>query len=571
MEETIKKWYELPMGLEDVRSSIRANIRTAARSFVAIGFYLKRAREDRLYEEAGFSSVWDFAREEFGISRSTATRYMAVNDRFSADGNSPNLAAEYQAYNQSQLIEMVTMTGEQLEQVTPDMTVRELREMKQEDTVEPEETQIVGQMEISDFPEYMPEPAESASLPEIVVPAIEIPLSDLAAVTAEEPEDSPEVCATSHTEIGVCLYRSGFACSLKEEAKRNQGTGEDCSNHCCWDCIKRENCKIECVASETRSLEPESMVKNEIKPEIRRQYCRAFARKLIITFKDWFLEDFHGRVTDVCNSEVELKKRFTGTWYFPDPVTDGVAHINLFTDYVQIWNRDGQCLGNAEWFYLCAAIQAMWNVIAMENAAKAQQNEPECCENSSEEDTPTPDTEPEEPIEYDRKTLQQMIKDVEEALEHMRDYWIQNQPYTYAKYAMQLQAYKNLLADMDKVDREPEEPEQPPLPLMKNNDQRKEWLRNYQSWGLWYADEHIGARYYKYDFDNGARLIVEEYDMCSPYSGSLTSSYLHLVDGPEPPKHPGYGCGKWTRHETYSRYPNSETELVEFLKEIQKD
>lgn len=74
MEETIKKWYELPMGLEDVRSSIRANIRTAARSFVAIGFYLKRAREDRLYEEAGFSSVWDFAREEFGISRSTATR-----------------------------------------------------------------------------------------------------------------------------------------------------------------------------------------------------------------------------------------------------------------------------------------------------------------------------------------------------------------------------------------------------------------------------------------------------------------------------------------------------------------
>ena len=515
MEETIKKWYELPMGLEDVRSSIRANIRTAARSFVAIGFYLKRAREDRLYEEAGFSSVWDFAREEFGISRSTATRYMAVNDRFSADGNSPNLATEYQAYSQSQLIEMVTMTGEQLEQVTPDMTVRELREMKQEDTVEPEETQIVGQMEISDFPEYMPEPAESDNLPEIVVPAIEIPLSDLAAVTAEEPEDSPEVCATSHTET-------------------------------------------------------EPKIKNPIEPEIRRQYCEAFARKLITEFKDWFLKDFHGRVTDVCNSEVELKKRFTGTWYFPDPVTGGGAHINLFTDYVQIWSRDGQCLGNAEWFYLCAAIQATWNVIAMENAAKAQQNELERCENSSEGDTTTPDTEPEEPIEYDRKTLLWMVGKATELLEQMREYWIQNQPHTYTKHAMQLQAYKNLLADMDKADQEPEEPEQPELPIMRNNDQRKEWLRNYQSWGLWYADEHIGARYYKYDFNNGARLIAEEYDMCSSYSGSYTSSYLHLVGGPEPPKHPGYGCGKWTRHETYNRFPNSETELVEFLKEIQK-
>lgn len=522
MEETIKKWYELPMGLEDVRSSIRANIRTAARSFVAIGFYLKRAREDRLYEEAGFSSVWDFAREEFGISRSTATRYMAVNDRFSADGNSPNLATEYQAYNQSQLIEMVTMTGEQLEQVTPDMTVRELREMKQEDTVEPEETQIAGQMEISDFPEYMPEPAESDNLPEIVVPAIEIPLSDLAAVAAEEPEDSLEICATSHTET-------------------------------------------------------EPKIKNPIEPEIRRQYCEAFARKLLTEFKDWFLKDFHGRVTDVCNSEVELKKRFTGTWYFPDPVAGGNAHINLFPDYIQIWSRDGQCLGNTEWFYLCAAIQATWNVIAMENAAKAQQNEQECCENSSEEDKPvipkeseeTPDTESEEPIEYDRKALLWMIGKATELLEQMREYWIQNQPHTYTKHAMQLQAYKNLLADMDKADQEPEA-EQPELPIMRNNDQRKEWLRNYQSWGLWYADEHIGARYYKYDFDNGARLIVEEYDMCSSYSGSYTSSYLHLVNGPEPPKHPGYGCGKWTRHETYNRFPNSETELVEFLKEIQK-
>lgn len=517
MEETIKKWYELPMGLEDVRSNIRANIRTAARSFVAIGFYLKRAREDKLYEEAGFSSVWDFAREEFGIGRSTATRYMAVNDRFSVDGNSPNLSPEYQTYNQSQLIEMVTMTGEQLEQVTPDMTVRQLREMKQEEETEPAETQIVGQMEITDFPEYMPEPAESTSLPEIVVPAIEIPLSDLTAMTAEEPENNPEVCATSHTEE-----------------------------------------------------EPKPKIKNAMEPEIQKQYCEAFARKLVTEFRNWFLQDFYGRVTDVCSSEFELKKRFTGTWYFPDPVTGGNAHINLFPDYIQIWSRDGQCLGNTEWFYLCAAIQVMWGVTAMENAAKVQQNEPEHCENRSEEDTPTPDTEPEEPIEYDRKTLLWMIGELTELLEQMREYWIQNQPHTYTKHAMQLQAYKNLLADMDKADQEPEA-EQPELPLMKNNDQRKEWLRNYQSWGLWYTDEHIGCRYYKYDFDNGAQLIAEEYSAYNEVAkNDFVFSYLHLIGGPEPTRHSTYGFGKWTRHETYSRFPNSETELVEFLKEIQK-
>ena len=71
-----------------------------------------------------------------------------------------------------------------------------------------------------------------------------------------------------------------------------------------------------------------------------------------------------------------------------------------------------------------------------------------------------------------------------------------------------LRIIKNLVEDCKE---EPEESEQPPLPIMKNNDQRKEWLRNYKSWGLWYEDKNVGIKYYKYDFANGARLIVEEF------------------------------------------------------------
>lgn len=116
-----------------------------------------------------------------------------------------------------------------------------------------------------------------------------------------------------------------------------------------------------------------------------------------------------------------------------------------------------------------------------------------------------------------------------------------------------------------------EEPEQPPLPEMKNNEQRKEWLRNYMSWGLWYEDIHTGARYYKYDFDNGARLIAEEYAPEPKNENSWwvsTACYLHLVGGPEPER--AGGVPKWTYHPKYNKFPNSETELVEFLKEIQK-
>lgn len=112
---------------------------------------------------------------------------------------------------------------------------------------------------------------------------------------------------------------------------------------------------------------------------------------------------------------------------------------------------------------------------------------------------------------------------------------------------------------------------QPPLPVMKNNDQRKEWLRKYKEWGLWYTDEHIGARYYKYDFENGTRLIVEEYDPEPVYNSPWTPNepyYMHLVGGPEPDRK--NGIPKWTYHSKYNRHPNSETELVEFLKEVQK-
>lgn len=112
------------------------------------------------------------------------------------------------------------------------------------------------------------------------------------------------------------------------------------------------------------------------------------------------------------------------------------------------------------------------------------------------------------------------------------------------------------------------------LPEMKNNDQRKAWLRAYKEWGLWYEDKNIGVKYYKYDFQNGARLIVEEYapdpgEQKSWWVSRMTETYyMHLVGGPEPDR--AGGVPKWTYHARYDKFPNSETELCEFLKGLQK-
>lgn len=138
-----------------------------------------------------------------------------------------------------------------------------------------------------------------------------------------------------------------------------------------------------------------------------------------------------------------------------------------------------------------------------------------------------------------------------------------------------LRIIKNLVRDCldDDIDDGKNTMEQLPLPVMRNNDQRKEWLRNYKDWGLWYTDEHIGVRYYKYDFANGARLIAEEYDRDTVHSQWVSehteSYYMHLIGGPEPERKSG--IPKWTQHGRYNKFPNSESELVEFLKEVQRE
>ena len=154
-------WYA-NCSLEDVRCFIGANLRTVARSVVAVGYYLKQARDRELWKDAeeGYTSVWDFAYREYGISKSTASRYMSINDRFSEGGNSPIVQVQYREMSKSQLQEMLYLTDSQVEHVTPENTVQEIRAMRipEPQHVEP----ITGQMSIEDF-DVIPDPGEDVA------------------------------------------------------------------------------------------------------------------------------------------------------------------------------------------------------------------------------------------------------------------------------------------------------------------------------------------------------------------------------------------------------------------------
>ena len=80
----------------DLKRKLRQEITSVKKSFVRIGCALHRIRDERLYEQDGYKSVGEFAREEYGLQPSTVSRLIRINEQFSIGGNSEELAPEYE-------------------------------------------------------------------------------------------------------------------------------------------------------------------------------------------------------------------------------------------------------------------------------------------------------------------------------------------------------------------------------------------------------------------------------------------------------------------------------------------
>lgn len=145
--------------LNDSVKIVRSLLNDTKYNFVAIGYYLRKIDDDKLYRESGHDNIWNFAKDQFGLSKSSASRFMAINKRFSVDGYSDKLADNYQQFNVSQMSEMLTLTDEQIGQIDASTTIREIRDMKPkpEKKEDPVEEPMEGQMVFDDYPGVVPE------------------------------------------------------------------------------------------------------------------------------------------------------------------------------------------------------------------------------------------------------------------------------------------------------------------------------------------------------------------------------------------------------------------------------
>lgn len=129
-------------GHNGVTEKIRKAMYEAAKEFVYIGFLLKEVRDYKYYEEGSYENVYDYAEFELGFKRSSTKNFIAIAETFGIQKYTYNgipketqtmsLQTEYEKFNYSQLVEMLAMSSAQRAQATPDMTVRQLREIKKE-------------------------------------------------------------------------------------------------------------------------------------------------------------------------------------------------------------------------------------------------------------------------------------------------------------------------------------------------------------------------------------------------------------------------------------------------------
>lgn len=116
----------------EFKSALDTELQNQAEGFVRTGYLLKKARDTEILRESGYTSVAEFAKAEYGLSKDIVSRYIAINDRYAVDGYSDQLQEKYQGYGIAKLQEMLTLSDDVVDLLSPEMSKREIQNVKRE-------------------------------------------------------------------------------------------------------------------------------------------------------------------------------------------------------------------------------------------------------------------------------------------------------------------------------------------------------------------------------------------------------------------------------------------------------
>ena len=560
IKHTGAEWYR-DVSLEDAEVFIRSNLQSAVRSVIATGFYLKHIRDNELYLEAGYKNINEYAMDRFGLSASATSRYITRNTRFSRGGNSPLIDDRFKDFSKSQLQEMLGMSDEQLEQVTPDMTVREIRSMAR-----PKEIpyiEIPGQTELKDIPGVMPEEktgsfetstAELFDVEEdenMIRPVAGKPISQEIPVAELMEEEDAEV-ATSQPQDSMTIrefikawkeYQLGDFKRAMRAMRTGQNTGEKAKQ------IQEELAPYgyHCVGCSEYSFDFRSFaggmdwrVRNE---KIHLKYGQ-LASELLCMYDPWSSE--FEKEPDIINEQQDEPVDATEGQRWPKTCITGKSKYG-----------NCNCCG-ANGVKCCAECKEDCNcrcgwlyVTGTGEEIATSQIDTEASTNEAKERT---DIELlRELLERKKQLLAKCLEapGIDKSDEHIR------------RQKLEVGALASMLCELEDLEEKKDRPKQPELPQLKNNDQRAAFIDAYETWPLWIDNQETGERYYRYDLPDGTSFVIKTYhSMLYDWKADVAMRYKE-----------GYGAneeyllepGKFFRDCRANR-----TTLIEKLKEIQK-
>lgn len=574
----------------ELNTEIGRSLKRSASEVVRLGYLLKCMMEKKLYR-VYYADFDSYLREELHMDYTLANRFIGINRKYSLDGDSEEIAEKYKEYSQGLLIEMLSMSPELEAKVEPDMTVKQVREIKRQAKqktakmksdarglmdhahsavdVEPAEPEMIvdGEYREIDTPEQ-----ESTAAGDIAMSQPNDAVHDekwfVEQYVKFEPEDSAEL-------IEVCR-------KVKNDPDRAKALRGNIAMYgyydkSCWAYSFRFHGFLEgvdiCIGEEEAHL----------------------------TYERFALELMRIAEGDIATSQSEKSAYGLEKTEYPEGsllTTEGCGHKHDCFSCAQDCNirqKDRYCalapLGNP---FPCTTMNVL-EVLKREVGDKCQfvnndlaphtagsgEADP-CCrtcqelcgyrcqraplqEEAREVNTELQDSTDQEPVD-EMRLLRSMLEEAKRLLQDYLD--LGGFPeLTVHKQKLIVGALANMVCELEESQEKEEAAAetQQELPLLKNDTQRKQWLNDYKAWGLWYRDDNIDVNYYKFDFIDGSRLVVAEHPQRRSYWSREVrdEAFYHLI--PKNKVTSGEIYDEKYRHATHS-----ETELIKFLKDLQK-
>lgn len=581
---------EMNLNYQEIKNNIRTRFQNMQTDYVAIGYYLRQVLNNELYLEDGYKNIHEFAQAEFGMKKANVNHCIRINMKFSVGGDSPELDDKYHGFSKSQLQELLYIPEDRRDEVTPDMTVREIRELKEE------------RLDVEPEPE--PEPVSILGYPLRVYPEgslLSTPgcgnqdcfschrdgceLRQEECYCVEAPMGNPFSCTTLNV-VDNLRQDIGNQCQFVNEDLAFHLAGDGQPVPCCKRC--NNPCGYECRRSvEKRHADTQDKKSDKTKPENQEEInCPPDVHSCIRQEWGTSPEQQHKGAKECAKCWSEWKKR--------QEIVDEDDKTVIKPDESVIKQDD-------------SVVDADYQEV--EDAAENTENPEICCTNSSE---------PED-VTYSEIAIRDYLEEEERTLEeYERVNRVEKLPQNPMMRQRMLVKALKLLLESEKEVEEPEEddePEdgflngkefmtcarnslsnlnveighkawkaalsssehlvhylrlvmnkntdQPELPVMKNNDQRKEFLDSFHDWPVWFEVPEASEVYYRYNMPDGNSIVVCEYNSYCEWMAQYNDmdpekkyQKMYLL---EPGYRYLYDCLK------------NKSQLVDYLKEAQKN